>query len=109
MQALKSYSQYLLCLCLLGQLVAMYLLLGPRVCLVASVMGVLWFGISLVLLTRPPGIPEFVTDEVGSDEQHVVRNDVIPTLLLIDRIRLALGVACGASLVIWLTVVLLAA
>ncbi len=81
--------------------------LGPRVVGLASALAGTWFIIILVLLSRPPGVPEFVSEDAGPDEQHVIRKDVIPKLPMLARIRLALGVACAACLVVWLSLGLL--
>lgn len=105
---MKAYSEYLLAILLLGLLAAIYYFLGPRVFAFSAGLAGIWFFIAIVLLTRPPGIPEFVSDEVGSDEQHVVRKDVIPKLPLMDRIRVALGVSCASCLLLWLSLALLA-
>ncbi|MEM8732790.1 MAG: hypothetical protein AAGG44_01115 [Planctomycetota bacterium] len=105
---MKRYSEYLLALLLVGILFAMHSLMGPRVFAFACGLAAIWFVIALVLLSRPPGIPEFVSDDLDQDEQHVLRKDVIPVLPLIDRIRLALSVACGACLLLWLTLFFLA-
>lgn len=105
---MKSYSEVWLGSLLAAILIATYMFISPRVCAFASGLAALWFFISFVLLTRPPGIPEFVSDEVGSDEQHVIRKDVIPKLPWLDRLRLSLGVACGSCLLLWLSLFLLA-
>lgn len=105
---MKPFSALLLLACLVAQAAAIYLWISPRACLVACIFAILWFLISLVLLTRPPGIPEFVSDEVGSDEQYVIRKDVVPKLAWSERFRLALGVACGACLVVGVSMVVLA-
>ncbi|MEM7473577.1 MAG: hypothetical protein AAF483_01155 [Planctomycetota bacterium] len=104
---MKAYSEYLLLAALIGILAAMYFLLGHRVAIFSACLSIVWFFIIFVLMSRPPGIPEFVSDEVGSDEQHVIRKDVIPKFGLIDRLRLALAAACGASLILWVTLVVL--
>ncbi len=91
----------------LGMLIAMHQWLGPQVALFAVVLGVTWFAIVMVLSSRPPGIPEFVSDEVDADEQHVIRRDVIPKLPWNQRLRLSLSTACGACLLLWLTLTVL--
>lgn len=105
---MKAYSEYFLTLLLVGILAAMDFYLGHRVSLFAGILAAVWFFIAVILLSRPPGIPEFYSEEVGSDEQHVRRKDVIPRLPWLDRIRLALGVACGSCFLIWLSLVVLA-
>jgi hypothetical protein len=105
---MKRHIEIFLLLLLIGLLSAIYFYLGHRVALMAGILSGIWFVITVVLLSRPPGIPEFVSDEVGSDEQHVVRKDVIPKLPWQERIRLALSVACGSSLLLWLSLAVLA-
>ncbi|RMF45040.1 MAG: hypothetical protein D6753_01140 [Planctomycetota bacterium] len=80
---------------------------GPMV--YAGVLAAVWFVIVVVLLTRPPAIPELLSDRSGDDEQFVGRRDVIPVLPWGQRIRLALGAACGCLLLFWLTLTLFAA
>lgn len=104
---MRAYSEYWLVLLFLAMVGGIYYFLGWRVALFAFVLSTLWFGIIFILATRPPGIPEFVSDEVGSDEQHVVRRDVLPKLPVMDRLRLALAAACGSSFLLWITLALL--
>ena len=92
----------------LGMLLAILYLLGPRVVCLAAGFSALWFTISFVLLSRPPAIPEFVSERPGSDEQYVIRRDVMPQVPLPDRFRWSLTVACGSCLLLWLTLSLLA-
>ena len=105
---MKRYSEFVLAIALVALVVAISHFLGARVAVMASILSAIWFVIAMVLLTRPPGIPEFVSDEVGSDEQHVIRKDVMPKLPWIDRLRIALSVACGSCLLLWLTLAILA-
>lgn len=105
---MKAYSEYALAISLIGMLFAIDIFLGHRVFAFASVLAGIWFVIAIVLLSRPPGIPEFVTQERGSDEQHVLRRDVIPVLPWNTRLRLSLGAACGSCLILWFSLVLLA-
>ncbi|MFN3193327.1 MAG: hypothetical protein ACE361_22640 [Aureliella sp.] len=105
---MKRYSEYFLAIFLICILVAMQMVMGPRVFAFAAGLASIWFVISMVLLSRPPGIPEFVSDDLDQDEQHVLRKDVIPVLPMLDRIRLALSVSCGACLLLWLTLFFLA-
>lgn len=104
---MKLWTDLGLAVLLIGLLVSIDQFLGRQVLFFAMGLSSIWFVIAFVLLTRPPGVPEFVSDEVGSDEQHVVRRDVIPKLPIMERIRLSVGVACGSSLVLWLTLALL--
>lgn len=92
---------------MLAMLAAVDYLMGPRVALVAAGFATLWFAIAFVLLSRPPGIPEFVSERPGGDEQYVIRRDLLPRLPLHERLRLALTVACGSCLVFSLTLGLL--
>ena len=105
---MSRLSEIGLGLLLIGMLVAIYAFLGPRVCAFAAGLSVIWFLIIIVLASRPPGIPELVSEEIGQDEQHVVRKDVLPLLSWPNRLRLALGAACGSCLILWLSLVLLA-
>ncbi len=105
---MKAYSELIFACLLVGMLIAIDQFLGRRVAVFAASFSAIWFVIAMVLLSRPPGIPEFVSEQVGSDEQHVIRKDVIPRLPIGRRVRLSLSVACGACLLIWLTLVLLA-
>ncbi len=93
---------------LAAMLFAMDRMLGRQVAYFAICFSALWFVIAFVLLTRPPGVPEFVSRETGSDEQYVVRRDLIPLLPLAERLRHALTVACGSCLLIWLSLSLMA-
>lgn len=105
---MKKYSAIGFSFLLAAMLAAMWHFLTWRVAAVAAGFSTLWFSISMVLLTRPPGIPEFISEEPGSDEQFVVRRDVLPRLPLSERFQLSLGVACGTCLLIWVTLVMLA-
>ena len=108
MNSFKTKAEIGFVLLLLGMLSGMQFYMGWRVVAVAGIFSVIWFVISMVLLTRPPGVPEFVSERPGSDEQYVIRKDVLPKLPLPDRFRLSLGVACGSCLLIWVTLGLLA-
>lgn len=105
---MKRFASAGLALLLLAMLLAIYQYMGIRVFYVASFFAALWFSISMILLARPPGMPEFVTEEPGSDEQYVVRRDVVPKLPLADRFQLSLAVACGSCFLVWTTLVALA-
>ena len=105
---MKAYSEYALSVLLLAMLAAIDWFLGHGVLMLASTMAAIWFVIALVLLSRPPGIPEFVSEETGSDEQYVVRKDVIPKLPWPERLRLSLSVACGSCFLIWVSLAMLA-
>lgn len=106
---MKRFSELLLVALLVGLHVCIYQFLGQRVLLFALGLSAIWFVIAMVLLARPPGIPEFVSDEVGSDEQHVIRKDVIPRLPPRQRLQISLSVACGACFLLWLSLGLLRA
>ncbi len=95
-----------------AMLVAMDQFLGHRVAIFTACFSGLWFVIAFVLLTRPPGIPEFTTQDptamdIWGDEQYVVRRDVLPRVSLAERLRYSLTVACGSCVLIWLTLTLL--
>ncbi len=100
---MKAYSEFGFALLFAGMLTGIHFFLGWRVVVFAAGFSSIWFVIALVLLTRPPGIPEFVQEARGRDEQYVIRKEVMPLLPWIDRLRLALGVACGCCLLIWIT------
>lgn len=98
----------LLLLCLLAALLAAIdFFLGRRVAFLAGTLAAIWFAISMVLLTRPPGIPEFASEKPGGDEQYVIRRDVLPKLPWSQRVQLSLTLACGMCLLIWLSLTLL--
>lgn len=105
---MKPYSEFGFALLLGAMLLAIHFFLGWQVVVLAAGFSALWFAIAMVLLARPPGIPEFVSERPGSDEQFVVRKDVVPRLPLLARLRLALAVSCGCCLLIWLTLSLFA-
>lgn len=99
---MKALFHYGFAVLLVGLLVAIYFTMGPRVALFASIMAVTWFCIAFVLVSRPPGIPELKPDP-DSDEQQIVRKDVFKSLPMADRVRVSFGVACGACLLLWVT------
>lgn len=100
---MKAYLEFALALLWIGMLLAIDQFLGRRVGWFAVGLSATWFGIALILASRPPGIPELVSDEVGSDEQHILRRDILPKLPWPQRVRLALSVACGSCLLLWLS------
>lgn len=104
---MKATIEICLCVLLAGMLAAIHQLLGPKITLIAAGLSGTWFVIAFVLLTRPPGIPEFVSEETGSDEQHVIRKDVIPKLPVSERFRIALGAACGSCFLLWMSLTFL--
>lgn len=104
---MKKYPMLPLILFYGAMLAAMYAMLGPRVAAFSACFSALWFVIAFVLLTRPPGIPEFVSERSGGDDQYVIRRDIIPLLSLPERLKLSLTVACGSCLLIWLSLGLL--
>lgn len=77
--------------------------LGWRQALLGLVFSTIWFMISLVLLTRPPGIPEIVRHDTSSDMPAVKRTDPIPILPPRARVRISLCIACGICLLTWAT------
>lgn len=105
---MKYYRCLGLCGLYLVMLIAMEQSLGSRVAYLALCFSSLWFVISLVLLSRPPAIPEFVPDRLGSDEHTIERRELMPPVPWPERIQLSLTVACGSSLLIWLSLILLA-
>jgi hypothetical protein len=105
---MKSYSTIALAALLSAMLVAIDHFLGRRVLWLTGGFSTIWSLIAFVLLSRPPGIPEFVTEKPGSDEQHVIRREIVLRLSLKERLSLSLSVACGSCLLLWLTLGLLA-
>jgi hypothetical protein len=106
---MKTYSGIALAVLLATMLVVIDVFLGRRVVFLAAGFAAIWFAISFILLSRPPGIPEFVSEEPGGDEQYVVRRDVLPQVPLRERLSLSLTTACGACFLIWMTLALLSA
>lgn len=104
---MKNYQALWLLLFFVVMLTAIDVMLGHRVAVFATCFSGLWFTIAFVLLTRPPGVPEFVSEQPGSDEQYVVRRELMPSVPLPERLRLSLTVACGSCLLIWLSLSLL--
>ncbi len=97
----------------IAMLLAMHQMLGERVAIFAACFSGLWFVIAFVLLTRPPGIPEFTSQDPTSldawgDDQTVVRRELMPQVPFSERLRLSLTVACGSCMLIWLSLTLLA-
>ncbi len=110
MNATKSIPTILF---FVAMLVAMDQFLGHRTAVFTACFSGLWFVIAFVLLTRPPAIPEFKSQapsplDTWGDDHIVIRRDLIPQLSLPERLRLSLTVACGACLLIWLTLTMLA-
>lgn len=105
---MNKYSTVGFGLLLTAMLIAIWHFLTWRVAVVAAGFSAIWFSISMILLARPPGVPEFVSEEPGSDEQYVVRRDVLPRLPFAERLQLSMGVACGTCLLIWITLFMLA-
>ncbi len=92
----------------LGMMAAIDAYLGRGPMVYAGILAGVWFLIVVVLLTRPPAIPRLLGDEAGGDEPLVGRSDMIPVLPWGQRVRLALGAACGCVLLFWLTLTLFA-
>ena len=105
MEALTKYGFAFL---LIGLLAAIYFTMGVQVAVFGLILAIIWFLITFVLTTRPPGIPELKPEE-DSDEQQIVRRDLFEPLPVADRIRISFGVACGACLLLWMTLSLLRA
>ena len=102
-----------LMLCFIAMLVAMDQILGHRVAIFTACFSGLWFVIAFVLLTRPPAIPEFKSQDPTAmdnwgDDHIVLRRDIIPQVSLAERFKLSLTVACGSCLLIWLSLTILA-
>ncbi|MCA9126127.1 MAG: hypothetical protein KDB22_03540 [Planctomycetales bacterium] len=102
----KPWAELGFALLLIAMLIGMDQMLGRPVMWLGAVFAALWFGIAMILLLRPPGVPEFVTDQSDPDEHYVIRRDVAPRLPLLQRLRWSLCVACGSCLLIWLTLTL---
>lgn len=104
---MKYFVEIALIILVATILVAINHWFGRQVLALAAVLGGVWFIIATILLTRPPGIPEFISQEANADEQFVARNDVIPKLPWQQRIRYALCVAGTACLLLWLSIALM--
>lgn len=104
---MKSHTWVALAALMGGMLLAVDQFLGRGVLWFTGGFAGVWFAIAMILLSRPPGFPEFVSEQPGSDEQFVVRHDVVPKLPWLQRFNYSLTVACGACLTIWLTLILL--
>ena len=100
---MKRSLEAILGLVLLASMVGIGWTLGWRQALLGLVFSTIWFIISLVLLTRPPGIPEIVRHETSSDMPAVIRTDPIPILPTRARVRISLCIACGICLLTWVT------
>ena len=85
---------------LAGVLTGVFLLHGAPACCLCMVFAAIWFVVALILLSRPPAIPMIHHDFDDPDETHISRNDVIPVLIWQLRVRYALVVACGISVVL---------
>jgi hypothetical protein len=79
--------------------------LGWRHAGIGLVFSVIWFIIAMVLLARPPGIPQVTQHRSDSDLPMVSRKDSFPILPKARRLRIALSVACGVCLVFWMMLV----
>ncbi len=104
---MKHYQTLVVLAFYSAMLLAMDFMLGHRVAAFGACFSGLWFTISFVLLARPPGIPEFVSEQSGGDEQYVIRRESMPAVPFPERLRMSLLVACGACLLIWLSLTLL--
>ena len=77
---MKRFAEIGLLLVLIGLHVCVDQFLGRRVLVFAAGLSAIWFFIAMVLLARPPGIPEFVSDEVGSDEHQPYSSPHVSTM-----------------------------
>jgi len=98
---MKRIKEIFLSLFLLASLVGIGWSLGWRQASLGLVFALIWFIISLVLLTKPPGIPEIVRHDTVSDLPIVRRTDPFPVLPVPTRLRISLCVACGVCLLTW--------
>ncbi|HAC91479.1 MAG TPA: hypothetical protein DCF63_12750 [Planctomycetaceae bacterium] len=62
----------------------------------------LWFVIAMVLLARPPAVPEVNHSQSENAGPIVTRNDLLPVLPKKQRLRISLVVANGVFMSIWL-------
>lgn len=99
----KKYAVAITFCALVAILVTIDQFLGRRVLIFASGFAGLWFTISFVLLSRPPAVPEFQSDSAGKNKRLVLRRDLLPIVPVVERLHLSLTVACGACLLLWLT------
>jgi predicted MFS family arabinose efflux permease len=75
--------------------------LGWRQAWIGFVFSAIWFIIAMILLTRPPGIPQVTPQSVESDLPAISRKESLPVLPRSHRVRISLSIACGISLVFW--------
>lgn len=87
---------------LLATVLGIGVTLGWRQAWIGSLFSTIWFVISMVLLARPPGIPQVTAQSVDSDLPVVSRKESLPVLPAARRLRISLGVACVISLVFWM-------
>jgi len=100
---MKRWTEVLLGLLLLASLLGIGWSLGWRQASIGLVFSLIWFIISLVLLTKPPGVPEIVRRDTVGDLPIVRRIDPFPVLPGATRLRISLCVACGVCLLTWVT------
>jgi len=95
--------EVLLGLALLAMLVGIGWTLGWRQASIGLVFSLIWFIIALVLLSRPPGIPEITEHDTTGNLPMVKRTDPLPVVPGAMRMRISLCVACCVCLFVWMT------
>lgn len=89
-------------LILLAMLLGIGWTIGWRQAAIGLVFSVIWFIIALVLLSKPPGIPEISDQDTSSNLPMIKRTDPLPVLPGATRLRISLCVACGVCLFLWM-------
>lgn len=97
---------------LVGILLAIHQYLGPRVVVFTGSFALLWFTITLVLLSRPPAVPELREDIKPWDEKSwesfrepaISRREIFKVIPFRQRLNIALTVAIATCLLLWLTI-----
>lgn len=87
---------------LTGAIVVTGLSLGWRQAGFSATVAILWFIIAMVLLARPPAVPEVDHSESVSVAPIVTRKDLLPVLPMKLRLRISLAIANGVYLAIWM-------
>ncbi len=99
----KKFALAITLVALVAILIAIDLVLGRRVLYFAGGFAALWFAISFVLLSRPPAVPEFQSERATGQKRLILRRDILPIVPIAERLHLSLTVACGACLLLWIT------
>ena len=95
-------ANQLLTIWLIGAVMVMGLSVGWRQAGFSASLALLWFVIAMVLLVRPPAVPEVNHSQSDNAGPIVTRNDLLPVLPTKLRLRISLVVANGVFMAIWL-------